>query len=247
MKAQFKNIFEIALNFLYPPVCQICSKERATAGEGYVCQDCASGLDGVHFVEPPFCNRCGLPFDGDITTEFQCWNCRTMNLYFSKARSAVRNSKVVVDIIHRYKYNRALWFEPFLSGLLVQAAIPVLQQEQWDFIVPVPLYSVKEREREFNQSERLARPLSEVARIPMNTKLLRRVEATRSQTLLTRDQRAANVGTAFAMKPGATLNGEKIVLLDDLFTTGATTNACAKVLRKAGAGEVCVWTVIRNL
>jgi len=81
----------------------------------------------------------------------------------------------------------------------------------------------------------------------MNTQLLRRVLPTLTQTRLTKEQRAANIKGAFAIRNGAKLNGERIILLDDVFTTGATTSACAKILRKAGAGDVCVWTVARGL
>jgi len=111
----------------------------------------------------------------------------------------------------------------------------------------VPLHSLKEREREFNQSEILARHLSAATGIPLNAKLLRRVASTLTQTLLTREQRAANMRGAFAVRSGIKFNGERVVLVDDVFTTGATTNACALALRTAGAGEVCVWTVARGL
>src|SRR5208283_694368 len=137
--------------------------------------------------------------------------------------------------------------EPFLADLLIASAAPALAAEAWDFIVPVPLYPVKKREREFNQAERLAARLGRAAKIPVNKGLLRRVKPTMTQTRLTREQRAANVREAFAFCGGKKLNGEKIVLLDDVLTTGATTNACAQALRKAGAGDVCVWTAARAM
>ena len=151
------------------------------------------------------------------------------------------------QVIHRYKYQRALWFEPFLAELLVRQAAPNLSPKEWDWIVPVPLYPVKEREREFNQAERLAAHLSRATRIPLNARLLRRVEHTRTQTMLTRQERAENVRGAFAMRRDASLRGERIVLIDDVLTTGATTSACARALRAAGARDVCVWTVLRGL
>jgi predicted amidophosphoribosyltransferase len=83
--------------------------------------------------------------------------------------------------------------------------------------------------------------------IPLNTKLLHRITPTVTQTALTRRQRATNMHGAFAMRKAIKLNGQKIILVDDVFTTGATTNACARVLRRAGAGEICVWTVARGL
>jgi ComF family protein len=180
-----------------------------------------------------------------MTRPFQCANCQEMKLHFRSARSAVVANGLVLDVIHRYKYNRALWFEPFLAGLLVSRAVPALAAEKWDFIAPVPLYPVKKREREFNQAERLAAQLGRAAKIAVNERLLRRVKPTTTQTRLTREQRADNVRHAFAFCGKEKLNGEKIVLLDDVLTTGATTNACAGALRKAGAGEICVWTVAR--
>jgi ComF family protein len=153
----------------------------------------------------------------------------------------------VLEAIHRFKYSRALWFENFLADLLVREAAPVLCAEPWDYLVPVPLHPLKEREREFNQAALLARRLSRATGIPPKENLLRRVLPTATQTLLTRDQRAANMHRAFAVSRGAELDGKRLVLIDDVFTTGATTNACAEALRDAGAAEVCVWTVARGL
>jgi ComF family protein len=170
-----------------------------------------------------------------------------LELHFTAARSAVVARTVVLEAIHRFKYQRALWFENFLADLFLREAVPVLRGQGWDFIVPVPLHSLKQREREFNQAEILARHLSAATRIPLNTTLLRRVTFTMTQTRLTKQQRAANMRGAFAIRPGVKLEGERVVLVDDVFTTGATTNACAQVLRTAGAGEVCVWTVARGL
>jgi ComF family protein len=247
MSAQVKSVLEridCSLAFFYPETCQICQIRRATAKDGFVCPDCWSQ---VRFIKPPFCERCGLPYPGDFTTPFECANCREMNLHFNFARSAVVAHNVVREAIHRYKYQRALWFEPFLADLFLREALPALRGQNWDFIVPVPLYPVKQREREFNQAERLAARLSAAAEIPLNTRLLRRIRPTASQTQLTRRERAENMRGAFAIQPGAQLDGERIVLVDDVLTTGATTSACARVLRAAGAGDVCVWTIARGL
>lgn len=238
------NWLNTALSFFYPENCQICKAHRATPGEGYVCADCWTE---VRFIQEPFCQRCGLPYNGEITSAFECTNCREMELHFASARSAVVAHGLVLDVVHRYKYSRALWFEPFLADLLIRQAKPVLEREKWDLIVPVPLHSLKKREREFNQAERLAEQLSHATKIPVDADLLERVEFTRTQTTLTRPQRAANVRNAFRLRRKTRLNGQKIILLDDVLTTGATTSACAKVLQKAGAGEICVWTVARGL
>lgn len=232
------------LGLFYPEVCQLCKAERAAAADGFVGPQCWSQ---VRFIRAPFCDRCGLPHQGDITTSFECTNCRELKLYFSHARAAVVYKTVVLEAVQRYKYSRALWFEPFLADLLRREAVPALRGAGWDFIVPVPLHPLKQREREFNQAEILARDLSKATGIPVAVKALQRIAATATQTALTREQRAANMGGAFALGTGISPKKRRIVLVDDVLTTGATTNACAKVLRRAGAAEVCVWTVARGL
>jgi len=239
-----KSWLDAGLGFFYPDVCQLCYSESATAVEGYVGKRCGQAMRPIM---PPFCECCGLPYEGDITTRFECGNCREMELHFQSARAAVVANPLVLEVIHRYKYQRALWFEPFLAHLLVHAAGPVVRSGNWDMIIPVPLHALKKREREFNQAERLAIRLSSALKIPVHTSLLRRVEPTQTQTLLSRQQRAANVRNAFAVRKDRSLDGERIVLLDDVLTTGATTSACARALKQVGAGDICVWTVARGL
>lgn len=242
-----KTWLDAGLNFFYPPVCQLCGSQRASTVEGWVCSPCWSREGGVRFINPPFCDRCGLPYDGDITTTFECANCREMELHFRHARSAVVAAGVVLEVIHRYKYQRALWFEPFLAELLERRAVPELRPQEWDMIIPVPLHPLKKREREFNQAERLGRCLARSTGIPLNVGILKRVEPTRTQTLLTRQERAANVRHAFAIQPHVNVTGKRVVIFDDVLTTGATTSACARVLRDAGAADICVWTVARGI
>ena len=242
--ASFQTWMNVGLGFLFPEICQLCGEQRATAKEGYVCGRCWTH---ARFIKPPFCERCGLPFEGDLTTPFECANCREMELHFSAARSAVVARGAVLETIHRYKYRRALWFEPFLAGLLLRESLPALRGQHWDLIAPVPLHPLKQREREFNQAERLAVHLGAATEIRVNKKLLRRVLFTNTQTRLTRAQRAANMRGAFAMGHGEQLDGERVILVDDVFTTGATTSACAQTLLAAGAEEVCVWTVARGI
>jgi ComF family protein len=235
--------FNAALGLLYPESCQLCGAAAGPA-QGYVCQACH---DSVRFIERPFCERCGRPFEGDITTKFECAACLESQWHFLSARSAVVAKDKARMAILDYKYKRALWFEPFLAGLLIERAAPELAKAHWDLIVPVPLHPTKFREREFNQAERLARRLSGAVQLPVNRRLLRRVVPTSTQTRLPRKERLENVRNAFAMRPRARLDGERIVLVDDVFTTGATTSACARVLKAAGAAEVCVWTVARGI
>jgi ComF family protein len=241
--ALLNSALDAALNLIYPPVCQLCAKERAGAREGYVGGKCWTG---VRFITAPFCERCGLPYDGDLTHPFRCANCAEVEFGFRFARSAVRANAMMLDVIHRYKYHHALWFEPFLADLLERTATPALAGQSWNLLVPVPLHPLKLRQRQFNQAERLARCLGRALGLPVNGRVVRRVQFTETQTKLSRPQRAANVNAAFAPRAGENLHGQNGILVDDVMTTGATTSACARALRQAGADDVCVWTVARG-
>ena len=236
---------EAGLTFFYPDLCQLCRAEPASSGQGYVGLQCRRE---VRLLQGPRCERCGLPFEGELTQVFTCANCRDMELHFSRARAAVAARGLMLDLIHRWKYSRALWFEPFLAELLSAAAGPTLLQEGWDLVVPVPLHPVREREREFNQAERLARRLARQHGLPLLTGVVSRGMDTRPQTRLSREARAENMRSVF--QPGRSAQaaeGRRVVLVDDVLTTGATASACARVLRRVGAAEVCVWTLARGL
>lgn len=244
LSARWKGWTEGALALLYPNVCQLCGLERAGAAEGYVCNTC---WQQVRFIVPPFCRRCGLPFEGDITVEFECSNCRDLEFHFAWARAAVAAAGPVREAIHRYKYNGSAWFEAFLGDLLTRQAARELHPADWDFIAPVPLHRVRQREREFNQAERLAQRLSAATGIPVRSDMLARTQPTNPQALLSKQERARNVLKAFALRAGKQLNGARVLIVDDVLTTGATTSACAKALRDGGAEMACVWTVARGL
>ncbi len=228
----------------YPNVCQLCEKEPATKAEGYVGKQCR---EDVKFLQAPMCDRCGLPFAGDITQRFECTNCKELDLAFKWSRASVAAEGTVLEVIHRFKYTRELWFEPFLVELWLAGAKETLKTERFDALVPVPLHPHKQREREFNQADRLARAIGKEVGLPVRRNLIERVVATRTQTRLDRKDRAENVRKAFSMRKSLRLNGERLLVIDDVLTTGATTSACARTLLDGGAGEVCVWTVARGL
>lgn len=242
MKLGGSALIEAVTGWIYPNCCQLCGEQRATRADGYICPKCWGGL---RFIPPPFCRRCGLPFPGEITQDFECANCRDLELHFEFARAAVVADGVALEVIHRFKYQRALWFEPFLADLLGRVAAATLVPGEWQLVVPVPLHPVREREREFNQAGRLAGCLAERLGLIVRNDLVQRREATRTQTKLSREERAENVRRAFAPGAGPRLNGENVVVVDDVLTTGATTNAVARVLRQLGAGRVAVLTVAR--
>lgn len=238
----WRRILESGLGLIYPNRCQICHEEPSSAVLGFVGDRCRRSL---HIIEPPFCSRCGLPHAAGTAMDFTCSNCEGLSLSFESARAAVIAGGVALEVIHRFKYERALWFRPLLVDLLVTAALPALAGGGWTAVVPVPLHPVRQREREYNQAELLARPLARALGIPLRLDLVRRTTATLTQTHLSRSQRSLNVTRAFQPTRNAHLDGDSIIVLDDVLTTGATTNAVASVLKRCGAGRVCVWSVAR--
>lgn len=241
--------WDAALSLIYPNECQICHQEPAQAHTGFVGARCEGR---VQFLKPPLCLRCGLPFHGEIHRDFTCTNCRHRTYAFDRAQAAVQAKGPVLDAIHQYKYRHALWMEPFLLQCWLPIALEILRNSLWQGIVPVPLHPTRQREREFNQAERLARALGRSLRIPVRTDLVQRHRFTVTQTQLHRDERLANMHRAFSPHTRISEIADRCpiagrwIVVDDVFTTGATTHAVSAVLKSLGAEHVVVWTVARG-
>lgn len=240
---RFGELIAAAAALVYPDTCQLCHVNRAGPKESFICEACRRSIS---FLEWPFCQTCGQPYEGDISLEFRCTNCENRQFAFSHARSAVAARGVMLEIIHLYKYANSLWVEPLVAELLVSRARVELQARDWDCLIPVPLHPARQRERGYNQASRLAAQVSKSTGIPVREGVLARSRPTPSQTRLSRKQRERNMREAFVFKGKEEVRGQRVVLIDDVFTTGATTNACARVLRQAGAVDVCVWTLARG-
>jgi len=153
----------------------------------------------------------------------------------------------VRDCILRFKYNREMYFEEHLVNWLVVAAQRWIDWREIDGIVPVPLHPRKQRQREFNQAEYLAGGLSKVVNVPVLKRNLRRVKDTPTQTKLDAEARMKNLRDAFAVRDESAIKGKRLVILDDVFTTGATMDSCAKTLRGAGPKDVIALAVARGV
>ena len=240
------NFFTRLLGLVFPHVCEFCREREATAAESFICHHCRKHPRAIRKVQPPICKVCGLWYEGEITVDFTCRNCFDLELEFANARAAVQYYGLVKQVIHRFNYNRNDWFEPFLAELLIESAAPDLKFEPVDLIVPIPLHPRKQRARGFNQAERLAIRLSAATGIPTRLDLMQRVRDTNPQANLDRDDRVANVKNAFAYVAAEKLATKKVLLVDDVMTTGLTASSCAKELLKNGASQVRVWTVARG-
>lgn len=235
-------VAESLLGLVYPPACALCHKQRALPASGHVCDTCR---DRVRRISGPICPRCGLPFSGSVTgAPGTCADCREFPPPWDRARAAVHAEGLALEAVHRLKYQREPWFATFLSGLLVEAALPDLADRKVQGIIPVPLHPVRRREREFNQAERLALPLARALGVAVVTDRVQRVEPTRNQATLDRRERRLNVRSAFGALGEGRLQGHWVVV-DDVLTTGATAAAVCGVLRRMGATEITVWAVAR--
>jgi ComF family protein len=233
-----------AVDLIYPLNCLFCYEPLAEAERGVICSSC---LGKVKFIEPPFCERCALPFAGAVTESFVCGYCKDLKFHFSRAVAACRAEGVVRTSIHRFKYNREMYYGPHLAEWLAGAARQWIDWSRVNAIVPVPLHPRKKRMREFNQAEYLAVALRHAVQVPVLNRNLRRVKETVTQTALHARERAANLRDAFAVRHAEALAGKRLVLVDDVFTTGATMDSCAKVLLKAGAEDVIALAVARGV
>jgi len=203
-------------------------------------------LATAKWIEPPCCERCAKPFVGAVEGAFTCGYCKDLNLHFTRGVAACVARGVVLESIHRFKYNRQMHFGRHLADWIVAAGREHMDWRGVDAVVPVPLHPRKKREREFNQAEYLAEAVGRAFAKPVWNRHLRRVRDTKTQTRLNREERMANLRDAFEARDAGALAGKRVVLVDDVFTTGATLDACAKVLGVAGTAEVWVLTVARG-
>lgn len=197
-------------------------------------------------MEHPRCERCSEPFYGAIEPAFTCPNCGGRLLHLDCAVAAWLSRGIVRRCIHLFKYQRALYLRHELAAWAAAAfADPRIAGEPADALVPVPLHRVREREREFNQADVLARLLGDRFGLPVQP-FLERTRYTSTQTALHRDERMENLRGAFRVKQNAVVCDMRLILVDDVLTTGSTLDECARELKAGGARSVRAVTVARG-
>jgi ComF family protein len=232
-----------AFDILYPRSCAGCGGESPSAS-GNLCWECRSDIMPVH---PPYCSLCGDPVGGRIDHEYVCHFCSSVNPSFDLARSAAHYTGPVAEMLKCFKYKRATWLAPDLATLLAAVADRHFDLDRIDVVTFVPLHRSRQRVREYNQSALLARELAKrIGRRYMNGIIFRH-RKTPSQTSLTAQQRISNVKGSFKIRNESWLEGRRLLLVDDVMTTGATVNECAKTLKAGGAASVYVATVARGV
>ena len=229
-----------AADLVLPPTCLACRKPAGAAGG--LCPACWNGMG---FIERPYCERLGTPFASDAAEGMLSPAAIADPPAFDRARAAARFGDVARDLVHLLKYGDRLDLARPLGGWMARAGRELLADA--DALLPVPLHWSRLWQRRFNQSAMLARAISRLAHVPVEDDILSRTRATPPQVGLARKERAQNVQGAFAVAPSARIRvkGRKLVVIDDVLTSGATVDACARILRRAGAARVDVLVLAR--
>ena len=235
--------WDAALNLFYPPIC--CGCGRKTARPEF-CPRCRHDID---MPCSPLCQICGIPFRTQGGADHTCGRCRARHPRFERARAcAVYDAADDVAhplkaVLQRYKYSRDVSLAPALAQLIFERnPLPVTA---YDVIMPVPLHLARLRWRGFNQAQYLAHHLARAGRVPMDALSLERARPTRPQVQLNESERRRNVAGAFRVARPQAVARRRILLIDDVYTTGATADECSRVLRRAGALSIDVLVLAR--
>lgn len=236
---QAKHWMKVSVNLLLPARCPGCGDYA-----GVHHRLCGSCWKKLTFITAPFCDRCGDPFVVDQSAPI-CGNCLHIPPLFTKGRAAFRYDSLIRELILQFKHGDATWLAKPLASWLALNGQDLLMAS--DVIMPVPLHRWRLFARRYNQATLLARELSHRTQIPLFTNVLVRHKRTESQHGKSRQERQVNVRAVFhiASKKRSLVKGKAILLIDDVWTTGATLNACVKTLKSAGAKDVFVLTLAR--
>ena len=235
-----RRVALVALAAVLPPRCLACGEP--VADPGTLCGPCWSRLA---FLMPPCCAACGYPFEYDAGAGALCGSCLASPPAFARARAALRYDEASRGLILALKHGDRTDTAPALAGWMAQSGAELLREA--DLIAPVPLHRLRLLARRFNQAALLAQGIARRSGVACVPDLVERRRRTRSQGGLSAAGRARNVRGAFAVNPTRTtlVSGKRVVLVDDVLTTGATAEACAATLLRAGAAAVDVLTLAR--
>jgi ComF family protein len=242
---RLSRTFRLLFDLIFPPLCPICKtllddKEKDLT----LCPNCRKAIRSVH---PPYCPRCGLPVPSDDEAGNLCGPCLKEKRHFEVHRTSGFYEGTLKEAIHRFKYSGVFPLVRVLGDLLQPTLQTLSRDYPVDLMIPVPLHIRRLRERGFNQTLLLVRELSKRTGIPYEQRALKKIKDTPDQIALKKRERKKNLTGAFQVKNQEAIQGKAIVLVDDVYTTGATVNECSRTLLRAGAERVAVLTVARAL
>ena len=245
-----KRIFWGLFNLIFPAECSLCPNPLETIRQKYICSDC---LKKIKAIGLPVCEKCGKPLVSSFSLVQHplCRECRIMGRYFVFARAVGTYEGVLKKAIWLFKYNGKTGLQDILGSLLIDRIrhlgwVNNSGEKGIDIIVPVPLHKTKLKARGYNQSEILAVFMGKKMNIPVSRNNLMRIKATTTQASLKRKERIKNIHNAFSIRQSEKFSAKRILLIDDVLTTGATSNECSRILKQAGSGDVFVLTLARG-
>jgi len=235
----WKHTARLALDIALPTLCVAC--REPVDGDG-VCAACWAKLS---FIAPPFCPRLGIPFVYDPGPDMLSMEAIANPPAYTRARAAVRYDDVARTLVHALKYQDRTDLAPAMGRWMARAGRELLAEA--DVLLPVPLHWKRGWSRRYNQSGALARVIERQTGVKLSSEALRRVRQTQQQIGLSRKERASNVQGAFKVAAGRQdlIHGRRVVLIDDVLTSGATVDACARALLRAKAASVDVLVFAR--
>lgn len=235
-----KTIIKYLIDFAFPARCLLCGE--VMLGEDGICAACFNLID---FVDEPMCRLCGRPFEFEAEKGVRliCPKCLKRRPKFDRCASAVMYNDGSKKLVLPFKHCDKTHLAKFMAGVM-SARLGGLVNEA-DAVIPVPIHITRMIARKYNQSALLARFVGKACGKPVFYNTLVRVRATKSQGRMSEKERRRNVRDAFRVKPRPGLAGATVVLIDDVFTTGATAEECAKALKEAGVKSVFVLTFAR--
>ncbi len=229
--------------FLFPPRCCVC-RSLLREGVGLFCPVCTRTF---RRIETPMCPVCGMPYRARTGVDHPCPECTDHAPPFEQARSVFLYEGALRKAIHRFKYERKPGLARGLGALLADFCGGWADDLPWDVVVPVPLYVSKIRKRGFNQALLLSRRIARRTGSSLCVDLLQRTRMTRPQVELSGQERRNNVRNAFSIKQRGECTKKRVLLVDDVITTGATVRECARILRRSGAASVHVIALARSV
>ncbi len=245
MQAVFTAASDALVSIIFPSGCRICNALLVDSRRVPICQECLASFERVPAAA---CKICGRPLASLAHKEQQlplCPACQEKTYAFDYARSFAIYNGPLVRAILLLKFEQieplGVWFAERLAELVQNEA----EKLATDVIVPVPLHRQRERERGYNQAALMSKPLAKRLRLPHKALLLMRTRARPDKQILSLEERWESVRGAFATRPGSQIDNLRVLLVDDVLTTGATLDACARALRDAGAKSVVALTVAR--
>ena len=235
------RIWESILDYIFPPRCLLCSG-MILNNNGF-CVDCWSKLN---FITKPYCQICCFEFSIDYGSENSiCARCLEDAPYYDKARSLLRFDENSKKIIHALKYYDRCMVAEIIAKMLINYYKELAVSA--DLIIPVPMHKIKRLSRLYNHAQILGVAIARLVEKKIRADILIKAKHTRPQTGLARKYRIDNLSNSIIVSNKQKIRGKKILLIDDVITTGTTVNLCAKQLKKAGAKEVVVLCIARTL